>query len=80
MKKKLCLISAYSALFIVLCTNNVNAYLDSATTSYLIQIGAGIIIAAGTTVGIFRKKISKAFRDAKIKRLEEKLNKQQDKI
>ena len=29
------------------------AYIDPATTSYLIQIVAGVVIAAGATVGIF---------------------------
>lgn len=38
------------------------AYIDPATTSYLIQIGVGVVIAVGTTIGIYRSKIKRAFR------------------
>ncbi len=52
------------------------AYLDPATTSYIIQIFAGIFIAAGAAVGIFWKRIRNFFRKLKIKNLEKKLSKQ----
>lgn len=35
------------------------AYIDPATTSYVIQIVAGIVIAAGTAIGIFWNKIKR---------------------
>lgn len=38
------------------------AYIDPATTSYLIQIIVGVVIAIGTGIGIFRSKIKKAFK------------------
>lgn len=37
-------------------------YIDPATTSYLIQIGAGLVIALGTVFGIYRNKIKRFFR------------------
>ena len=37
-------------------------YIDPATTSYIIQIGAGILIALGTFFGIFWSKIKRAFK------------------
>lgn len=42
---------------------NVYAYIDPATTSYVIQIVAGVVIACGTGIGILwskiRRKLSK---------------------
>lgn len=43
-------------------TINAQAYVDPATTSYIIQIVAGIVIAAGTAVGIFWNKIKRKFK------------------
>lgn len=37
-------------------------YIDPATTSYIIQIAAGVLIAAGTVVGIFWSKIKRVFK------------------
>lgn len=49
--------------FLVIMTSNCYAYIDPATTSYVIQIAAGIIIAGGATVGIlwnkFRRKLNR---------------------
>lgn len=55
------------------------AYIDPATTSYLIQIVAGVVIAAGATVGIFWKKIKLTFRQKKMEHLEESLKKKAEK-
>lgn len=38
------------------------AYIDPATTSYVIQIVVGIVIAVGTAVGIFWNKIARLFK------------------
>lgn len=57
----------------------VYAYIDPATSSYVIQIVAGIVIAAGATVGIFWKKIKLFFKEQKIKRLEKKLTAEAEK-
>ncbi len=47
-------------------------YIDPATTSYIIQIGAGILIALGTFFGIFWSKIRRAFKkkDEKIEAID----------
>lgn len=37
-------------------------YIDPATTSFIIQIGAGVVIAAGTFIGIFWSKIKRLFK------------------
>ncbi|MBQ8582151.1 MAG: hypothetical protein IJ487_00210 [Ruminococcus sp.] len=37
-------------------------YIDPATTSYIIQIAAGVLIAAGTFIGIFWSKIKRVFK------------------
>lgn len=55
------------------------AYIDPATTTYLIQIVAGIFIAAGATIGIFWKKIRLYFRTKKMERLEKQLTKKAEK-
>lgn len=57
----------------------VYAYIDPATTSYLIQIVAGVFIAAGATIGIFWKRIKRYFREKKIEHLEKSLSKKADK-
>lgn len=38
------------------------AYIDPATTSYLIQIVAGVVIALGTVVGIYWNKLKRLFK------------------
>lgn len=49
------------------------AYIDPATTSYVIQIITGVVIACGAAVGIFWKKIRLFFRDKKMKSMEKKI-------
>lgn len=49
----------------MLTTTTCHAYLDPATTSYIIQIAAGVLIALGTVVGIFWNKITRVFRKKK---------------
>ena len=50
-----------------LLTQTVHAYVDPATTSYVVQIVAGIVIACGTGIGIFwnrmRRKMKKKKED-----------------
>jgi len=55
------------------------AYIDPATTSYLIQVIAGVFIGAGAVIGIFWKKIRLFFRNKKLEHLEKKLTKEADK-
>lgn len=52
-----------------------SAYIDPAVTTYLVSAIAGVAIAIGVTVGVYRRKIVAFFRNLKIKRLEKKLNK-----
>lgn len=40
-------------------------YIDPATTSLIIQIGAGVVITVGTFIGIFWSKIKRAFKKNK---------------
>lgn len=43
-------------------TSTAAMYIDPATTSYIIQIGAGVVIALGTVIGIFWSKIKRVFK------------------
>lgn len=45
----------------------VRLYIDPATTSYVIQIIVGIIIACGAAIGVFWNKITRLFRKNKEK-------------
>ena len=45
----------------VILTPTAYAYIDPATTSYIIQICAGVFIALGTVCGIYWKKIKSFF-------------------
>ena len=72
-------IGYFSVLMMVMSEIKAYAYIDPATTSYLIQILAGVLIAAGATLGIFWKKIRYYFKEQSIKRLEKKLTKEAEK-
>ena len=63
----------------VMLSETAFAYLDPATTSYIIQIVAGVVIACGAAVGIFWKKIRLFFRNRKIARMEKRLAKEGEK-
>ncbi|MBR1765124.1 MAG: hypothetical protein IJ746_06985 [Ruminococcus sp.] len=47
---------------IVVMTPTAHAYIDPATTSYVIQIIAGIVIACGTGIGIFLNRMKRKLR------------------
>ena len=60
MKRHLKMIPAagfYSVCFAVLMAAHASAYIDPATTSYIIQIVVGVVIACGTTFGIIFNKM-----------------------
>lgn len=62
-KAKLILGGVYFAFFIGMATmRSAYAYIDPATTSYLLQIVAGVFIAVGATVAIFWRKIAMWFK------------------
>lgn len=46
--------------FLLLCTININAYVDPSVMTYAIQAIAGIAIAVGTVASVYWRKISKA--------------------
>ena len=69
----------FFTLFTLLFGMTAYAYIDPATTTYLIQIVAGIFIAAGATIGIFWKKIRLFFRTKRMERLEKKLTRDMEK-
>ncbi|HAG04952.1 MAG TPA: hypothetical protein DCG28_05865 [Lachnospiraceae bacterium] len=52
----------YVTCFTMMFISNAYAYIDPATTSYVIQIGAGVVIALGTVIGIYWKKIQGFFK------------------
>lgn len=52
----------YSSAAAVMLTQSCFAYLDPATTSYLLAIISGVVVAVGTTFGIFFNKIKRKFK------------------
>ena len=59
--------------------SNAFAYIDPATTSYIVQIVAGVVISLGVVLGIYWKKISMFFMNQKVKRMKKRIEKQADK-
>jgi len=57
-------------------TTPASAYIDPATTAILYQVIAGIVITAGITLGIFRRKIVLFFKNLHIKFTKWKIEKQ----
>ena len=63
----------YFLFFCMLLTlRSAHAYIDPATTSYLIQIVAGVFIAAGATMAVFWRKITFWFKKRKALRARKK--------
>ena len=56
----------------LLTMRSAHAYIDPATTSYLLQIIAGVFIAAGATVAVFWRKITFYFKKQKALRARKK--------
>ena len=51
-----------SCAFVMTATAASAAYIDPATTGYVVQIIAGVVIACGTALAIFWNKITRKFR------------------
>ena len=51
-------------------------YIDPATSTYFIQIIAGIVISCGVLLGVFRAKIALFFQKLKIKLMEKIISKE----
>lgn len=49
--------------FMLLFGENVNAYIDPSVMTYVIQAGAGIVIAVGAAIGIYWRKAKKKLND-----------------
>ncbi len=65
MKDRLFKMGAFAYFFTcstMLFSNTVYAYIDPSTTTYIIQAVAGVLIAIGASVTIFRHKITAAWR------------------
>lgn len=60
--KKLLRFAFYTLGSAVILTGSCFAYIDPATTSLIIQIIAGVVIACGTAVGIFWSRIKRKFK------------------
>lgn len=57
--KKILVYLYFGVLAVIALSVNVSAYLDPSTTTYLIQIIAGVFIAAGATAGIVWHKLKR---------------------
>lgn len=60
--KRIIRFGLYSAAAAVMLTQSCFAYLDPATTSYLLAIISGVVVAVGTTFGILFNKIKRKFK------------------
>ena len=57
---------------LLLFSGSALAYIDPASTSYIIQIVGGVLLAGGAAVGIYWHKIKLFFRKRKEKKLQNK--------
>lgn len=58
--------TSYFALgFLFLMLKSAQAYIDPATTSYIVQVIAGVVLAGGAAVGIYWHKIKRFFKNRK---------------
>ena len=65
MKGKILKMAAFAYLFgssAMLLSGTAHAYIDPSTTTYIIQVVAGILVAIGASFTIFRHKITAAWR------------------
>lgn len=53
---------------LILCTMTASAYLEPSTVSYLLQVGAMVVIAGGAAVAIYWKKLKMFFKNRKAKK------------
>lgn len=63
--KKVILFLYFSVCAMGLLTTNASAYLDPSTMTYLIQIIAGVLIAAGAAAGVVWHKLKRAVKKNK---------------
>lgn len=69
MKKRTKLLLIIVALCVIMQATPAYAYIDPATTSYVIQALAGVVIACGATILVFWRKIQFWFKKKRAERL-----------
>lgn len=69
--KKLLVFLAFFALAMVMCMVTALAYIDPSAMTFLIQVIAGVVIAAGAAVGFYWRRIKRFFSKRKNKEEEE---------
>lgn len=77
MKKSLRFLAlCYSLCFAMCLTLDAHAYIDPATTTYVFQAIAGVLIACGATVLVYWRKIQFWFKAKKAERIRAQRDKQ----
>lgn len=61
-------VSYFALGFLFLMSKSAQAYIDPATTSYVVQIIAGLVLAGGAAIGIYWHKIRRFFKNRKKKK------------
>lgn len=69
MKKRIAFTAYFALCFAMMLCVDALAYIDPATTSYLLQIIAGVFIACGATVAVFWRRITFYFKKKKAERV-----------
>lgn len=63
----------FAACFMMFCTVRAEAYIDPSAVTYIVQAVAGVLIALGAIITVFRHKIVKFFKGAKKEEQAEKI-------
>lgn len=69
--KKLLAFLAFFTLAMLMCMSTALAYIDPSAMTYLIQIIAGVVIAAGAALGFYWRRIKRALSKRKNKEEDE---------
>lgn len=73
--KKIMPIAYFTICTMLLLSRTAFAYIDPSASSVIIQVVAGVLIAAGAAIGIFWKKIKNAFNKKKYQNIEKNIEK-----
>jgi len=69
--KKLLAFIAFFVLSMLMCMSTALAYIDPSAMTYIIQIVAGVVIAAGAALGFYWRRIKRALSKRKNKEEDE---------
>lgn len=69
--KKLLAFIAFFVLSMLMCMSTAMAYIDPSAMTYIIQIVAGVVIAAGAALGFYWRRIKRAVSKRKNKEEDE---------